>query len=124
MADVRSSPYPVLVALGLAGGELGVLIGLVPLAITGVVLFGTSAAAMARESGLARNLWRALASVAASIGLLALLVLSIRAGSVRPSALRTVATTDALGVRAAVVVGAALFLLVVAIAGGTLESVE
>ena len=57
------SPWPLFVALGLPIAELGLLFGLVPLAVGGLLLFGGSVAGMLRESGYVRTPWRALVAV-------------------------------------------------------------
>lgn len=59
-----ASPWPLFVALGLPIAELGLLFGIIPLAVGGVVLFGGSVAGMVAESGYASTAWRALAVVA------------------------------------------------------------
>lgn len=59
------SPWPLFVALGLPIAELGLLFGLVPLAVGGLLLFGGSVAGMLRESGYVETPWRALVVVAA-----------------------------------------------------------
>ena len=58
-----ASPWPLFVALGLPLAEMGLLFGLVPLAVGGLLLFGGSIAGMLRESGYARTPWRALVAV-------------------------------------------------------------
>lgn len=124
MADAprRSSPYPILVALGLAVGEVGVLFGLVPVAVGGVLLFGGAAAGVARESGVAGSTWRALAAVGATIGTASLLVWGLRADAWAPAAFRAAAAADGIAVRAAVVVGAAVLLVGAGLLGTAMES--
>lgn len=58
-----ASPWPLFVALGLPIAEMGLLFGLVPLAVGGLLLFGGSIAGMLRESGYARTPWRALVAI-------------------------------------------------------------
>ncbi|ESP89874.1 DUF7541 family protein [Candidatus Halobonum tyrrellensis] len=59
------SPWPLFVALGLPIAELGLLFGLVPLAVGGLLLFGGSVAGMLRESGYVSTPWRALVAISA-----------------------------------------------------------
>lgn len=59
-----ASPWPLFVALGLPIAELGLLFGIIPLAVGGVLLFGGSIAGMVTESGYASTAWRALVVVA------------------------------------------------------------
>ena len=50
-ADALASPWPILVAVGLATSELGVFVGSVPVAVAGLVLFGGAAAGLAHDAG-------------------------------------------------------------------------
>jgi len=59
----RASPWPLFVALGFALSELGVFIGLYPIAVGGILLLGASVAGILRESRYARDLWRPLAAL-------------------------------------------------------------
>lgn len=113
-----SSPWPLFVALGIAAAEVGVLFGVVPVAVGGVLLFGGSCAGIAREAGLAEGPWRPLQFVGGAIGAASALVWALRSPALAPSALVATATGDAIAVRAAVVLGAA----VVLVAGGTVGS--
>lgn len=110
-ADRRTSPWPILVAVGLAVGELGVLFGLVPIAVGGVVLFGASAAGVIRDAGLATTASRPLAAVGTAIGAASLAVWRLRADALAGDAFLAAAATDAVAARAAVVFGAAAVLL-------------
>jgi len=120
-APDASSPWPLLVALGIAVGEVGVLFGLVPVAVGGVVLFGGSAASVLREAGFAQSAWRPLALVGASIGVASLLVWVFQTGAVEPGALRRAAATDGIAVRAVVVLVAAILLLLAGLLGAAVE---
>jgi len=56
----RASPWPLFVALGLALSEVGVFIGVFPVAVFGLLLFGGSIAGILTESGYTRRPWSAL----------------------------------------------------------------
>lgn len=56
----RASPWPLFVALGLALSEVGVFVGVFPVAVFGLLLFGGSVAGILTESGYARRPWNAL----------------------------------------------------------------
>ena len=58
-----ASPWPVFVALGLALSEVGVFIGLFPVAVFGLILFGGSVAGILTESGYAERPWPPLLGV-------------------------------------------------------------
>lgn len=59
----RASPWPLFVALGFALSELGVFIGLYPVAVGGILLLGASVAGILRESRYTSDLWRPLAGL-------------------------------------------------------------
>ena len=59
-----ASPWPVFVALGIPIAEVGIIFGLFPIAVGGLLLFGGSAAGMATEAGYAKTPWRGLVGAA------------------------------------------------------------
>ena len=48
---IRASPWPMLVAVGLAIAEVGVVLGLQPMAVGGLILFLVTVTGILRESG-------------------------------------------------------------------------
>lgn len=120
-ADEQSG-WPILVALGIAVGELGVLFGIVPVAVGGVVLFGVGGAAIARESGYAADRWRPLAGIGAVIGALSLGVWSLRVYELSLDAYLVRASADGIALRAAVVFGAAFVLVCSGLVGIALDA--
>lgn len=68
-----ASPWPLFVALGVPIAELGILFGLFPLAVGGLVLFSGSVAGLLDEAGYVRSPWLAL-------GVLAVVLLALGAG--------------------------------------------
>lgn len=119
--DDSGSPWPILVALGIVIGEFGVLFGIVPVAVGGVLLFGWGSAAIARDAGFAPSVWQPLAGVGAVVGGLALVVWSIRAPRLSPDAFLAAASTDAIAVRAAIVAVASVGLLLAGLSGMAAE---
>jgi len=69
-----ASPWPVFVALGLALSEVGVFIGLFPVAVFGLILFGGSIAGILTESGYVGRPWPTLLGVGGVLALLAALI--------------------------------------------------
>ncbi|MFC7028455.1 hypothetical protein ACFQJ5_14265 [Halomicroarcula sp. GCM10025324] len=69
-----ASPWPVFVALGLALSEVGVFVGLFPVAVFGLILFGGSVAGILTESGYASRPWPTLVGVGAVLALIAALI--------------------------------------------------
>lgn len=55
MAESNRTPWPVLLAFGIAVAELGVFLGYVVVAIPGVLLFGGSLAGGVAEAGYTRR---------------------------------------------------------------------
>ena len=66
-----ASPWPVFIALGLALSEVGVFVGLFPVAVFGLILFGGSVAGILTESGYATRPWPTLVAVGAVLALVA-----------------------------------------------------
>jgi hypothetical protein len=54
----RVSAWPLVVALGLTVSEVGVFMGIYPLAVGGLVLFVASVAGITHEAGYTRRPWR------------------------------------------------------------------
>jgi hypothetical protein len=66
-----ASPWPVFVALGLVLSEIGVFIGLFPVAVFGLILFGGSVAGILTESGYVTRPWPTLVGVGVVLGFIA-----------------------------------------------------
>lgn len=64
-----ASPWPLLVAAGFALSEIGIFLGLFPVAVGGVLLLGGSVAGILRESGYVARPWRLLAGLGAAFAL-------------------------------------------------------
>ncbi|MEF8826310.1 MAG: cox cluster protein [Halapricum sp.] len=58
-----ASPWPLFVALGFALSEIGLFLGLFPVAVGGVLLLGGSVAGILTESAYVAHLWRTTAYV-------------------------------------------------------------
>ncbi|WP_262178507.1 DUF7541 family protein [Haloarcula laminariae] len=66
-----ASPWPVFIALGLVLSEIGVFIGLFPIAVFGLILFGGSIAGILTESGYVTHPWPTLVGVGVVLALVA-----------------------------------------------------
>lgn len=117
----QSSPWPVVVALGLATAELGILFGLVPLAVGGVLACGGSLAGIAREAGYADSVWRPLRLIGVAVGAASALVWASRSAGLASDALLAAAATDGIAIRAAVVLAAGVMLVAAGYVGPTVE---
>lgn len=109
----RASPWPVLVAFGLAASEVGVVFGFVPLAVGGVVLFGRSCAGAVAEAGYASTA-RALGGVGAVCWLLGGVVWLVRAESLTVDAAMRAPGVDGVALRGVAVLLAGVVLLAAA----------
>lgn len=56
----KASPWPVFVALGFVLSEVGVVLGLFPVTVGGLVLFGGTVAGILAESGYVTEVWQSL----------------------------------------------------------------
>ncbi|MFB6307792.1 MAG: hypothetical protein ABEH35_00540 [Haloarculaceae archaeon] len=65
-----ASPWPLFVALGLVLSEVGVVLGIFPVAVFGLLLFGGSVAGILTESGYAARPWPTLLAVGSGLAVL------------------------------------------------------
>lgn len=87
-----SSPWPMFVALGFVLSEVGLVLGVFPIAVGGVLLFGGSVAGILTEAEYVKNLWNTTIKVGA--GLLGIaLVLVVLQGQFELSAALTAMDT-------------------------------
>jgi hypothetical protein len=71
----KASPWPMLVAFGFVIAEIGVVLGLFPVTVGGLVLFGGTVAGILSESGYVEQTWLSLAvfgGVVTALGLAAI----------------------------------------------------
>ncbi|WP_302080303.1 DUF7541 family protein [Salinibaculum rarum] len=71
----KASPWPMLVAFGFVISEVGVVLGLFPITVGGLLLFGGTVSGILSESGYAAQTWRSL--VAFGVVLLAFGALTV-----------------------------------------------
>ncbi|WP_415381082.1 cox cluster protein [Halosimplex sp. TS25] len=71
-----ASPWPLLVAVGFALSEVGVFLGVFPVAVGGILLLGASVAGILAESGYARRPWRTLAALGGGFTVLGAIVVA------------------------------------------------
>lgn len=82
-----SSPWPLFVALGLVLSELGVLFGIIPLSVGGLLLFVGSIAGVLTESGYTPDLWRVLGGLGAVLVVIGGILAGTQLGLTSPSAI-------------------------------------
>lgn len=64
---LMASPWPVFVALGFALVEIGLVLGLFPVAVGGGLLFGASVAGILTEADYVASLWRTTAYIGVAL---------------------------------------------------------
>lgn len=111
-----ASPWPLLVALGLALSEIGVFLGLFPVAVAGLLLLGGSVAGILRESGYVARTWLVLGGLGVVFALLGAGVVATQATGAVPVRQVLVEPNGVVGRGIAIAVAGAL--LVVAGAAG------
>lgn len=112
-----TSPWPILVAVGLATSELGVFVGSVPASVAGLVLFGGAAAGLAHDAGYGAS---PAGLVLIAGGLLVVVgggVLAVRASTLSVSSLVAVAGSDGVARRGIAILVAGGVLAVAGLAG-------
>ncbi|AHG02230.1 hypothetical protein HALLA_20225 (plasmid) [Halostagnicola larsenii XH-48] len=113
----RSSAWPIVAAFGIVATEAGVLFGLVVISVGGVIAVGASCASMVHEAGYARDPWRPLRFFGVAVAGLSAVVWILAAATITPTALASAAATDGIAVRAAIVLGAAVILILAGFTG-------
>lgn len=120
----HSSAWPLVAAVGIVATEVGVVFGLVAIAVGGVVAVGASCAGMIHEAGYATDPWWPLRLIGAIVAVVSAAVWVAVAPAITPTALVDAAVTDGIAVRAAVVLGAAALLILAGAAGPLVTSRE
>jgi hypothetical protein len=95
----RSSAWPVFVALGLAVGEVGVVLALYPVAVAGLVLFVGSIACIVSEAGYAETPWPVLAGLGVVLLAFGVWVVSTQVAATPADWLAAIGSTDAIVLR-------------------------
>ena len=94
-----ASPWPVFVALGFALSEVGIVLGVFPVAVGGVLLFGGSVAGILTESGYVTNLWKTTMQVGAGLLVVALVLAFLQGEFSTTAALAAIDTPNEPGYR-------------------------
>ena len=114
----KVSSWPLFVALGLAVGEVGVVMAIYPLAIGGLVLFAGSVAGILTEVGYTQRPWWTLTALSGVFVLLGLVIVVTQTGTSLDAVQGALASTDTIVLRGFSIVGAGIVALSAGIAGG------
>ncbi|WP_255150415.1 DUF7541 family protein [Halorarius halobius] len=122
VSDARkASPWPLFVALGLAVGEVGVVMALYPVAVAGLLLFVGSVAGIVSEAGYAERPWRLLAGLGAVLVVFGLWVVSTQL-SAGTAWLAAASTADSIVLRGFSIAAAGVIAVAAGGAGGAVAT--
>jgi len=113
----KASPWPLFVALGLAVGELGVFMGLYPVAVGGLLLFVGSVAGIVQEAGYSERPWRLLGALGALLVVVGLWVVTTQTGVDTAAVIAAVDGADTIVLRGFSISAAGVIALVGSAAG-------
>ncbi|CCQ37562.1 uncharacterized protein Nmlp_3435 [Natronomonas moolapensis 8.8.11] len=74
----KTSPWPIVVVLGVVFSELGILFNVLPVAVAGLVVFVGSVSGIVHEAGYVVSPWRLLVGLGAALAVLGGVVVSVR----------------------------------------------
>jgi hypothetical protein len=74
----KTSPWPIVVVLGLVLSELGILFNVYPVAVAGLVVFVGSVSGIVHEAGYVVSPWRLLVGLGAVLAVLGGIIVSVR----------------------------------------------
>jgi len=90
----KTSPWPIVVVLGLVLSELGILFNVYPVAVAGLVVFVGSVSGIVDEAGYVVSPWRLLVGLGAVLAVLGGVVVSVRFDGGLSASVFSAAATD------------------------------
>jgi len=114
-----ASPWPLLVAFGFTLSEVGVFLGVFPVAVGGILLLGGSVAGILGESGYANRPWRTLAYLGVGFVALGLIVVASQVSPTDLAVMDTISDPNGAVGRGLAVVAAGTMLVAAGLAGQT-----
>ncbi|MFC7177348.1 DUF7541 family protein [Halosegnis marinus] len=113
----KASPWPLFVALGLAVGEVGVFMGLYPVAVAGLLLFVGSIAGIVQEAGYSERPWKLLAGLGGLLVVVGAWVVTSQTGIDAAAMLAAVDGADTIVLRGFSIAAAGVIALAASVAG-------
>ena len=74
----KTSPWPIVVVLGVVFSEFGILFNVYPVAVAGLVVFVGSVSGIVHEAGYVVSPWRLLVGLGAALAVLGGVIVSVR----------------------------------------------
>ena len=90
----KTSPWPIVVVLGLVLSELGILFNVYPVAVAGLVVFVGSVSGIVHEAGYVVSPWRLLVGLGAVLAVLGGIIVSVRFDGGLSASVFAAAATD------------------------------
>jgi hypothetical protein len=90
----KTSPWPIVVVLGLVLSELGILFNVYPVAVAGLVVFVGSVSGIVDEAGYVVSPWRLLVGLGAVLAVLGGIIVSVRFDGGLSASVFAAAATD------------------------------
>ena len=115
----KASPWPLFVALGLAVGEVGVFMGLYPVAVGGLLLFVGSVAGIVQEAGYSERPWGLLAGLGVLLVAIGAWVVTTQTGVNVAAVLAAAANAEDIVLRGFSIAAAGVIALAASAAGAT-----
>lgn len=113
-----ASPWPLLVALGVAVSEVGVVLALFPVAVAGLLLFAGSVAGILGESGYADSPWPVMTWIGAALAVAGVVVYVAGGGVLDASGVAAaLGDSGSTPLRGLAIVAAGVLAVVVSVAG-------
>jgi hypothetical protein len=90
----KTSPWPIVVVLGVVFSELGILFNVYPVAVAGLVVFVGSVSGIVDEAGYVVSPWRLLVGLGAVLAVLGGIIVSVRFDGGLSASVFAAAATD------------------------------
>jgi len=74
----KTSPWPIVIVLGLVCSEIGLLFNIYPVAVAGLVMFVGSISGIVYEAGYVASPWRLLVALGAVLAVLGFVLVAVR----------------------------------------------
>lgn len=112
----KTSPWPIVVVLGLVFSEIGIVFGFYPLAIGGLAMFVGSVSGIVHEAGYVASPWRLLSGLGVALCAVGVLIVATQADVTAPSSFLGAVSGNAVEQRGITVTGTGVVLAALGVA--------